>query len=128
MKSSSSWNGVQASLQSYCPPPPPLPIIPLIIIITYQTGGGIIDLLNSRLQNRLTESEILKIFSDTVSAVAHMHSQNPILIHRDLKVPQQNHISIASLSIYIPSPKDPEELTSKFTLGRKHPRRLTQPL
>ena len=29
-------------------------------------GGGIIDMMNTRLQNRLTESEILKIFSDTV--------------------------------------------------------------
>lgn len=30
------------------------------------TGGGIIDMMNTRLQNRLTETEILKIFSDTV--------------------------------------------------------------
>lgn len=65
-------------------------------------------MMNTRLQNRLTESEILKIFSDTVEvghrslgpftlsavlmfglapqAVAHMHYQNPPLIHRDLKV------------------------------------------
>lgn len=49
-------------------------------------GGGIIDMMNTRLQNRLTESEILKIFSDTVEAVAHMHYQSPPLIHRDLKV------------------------------------------
>lgn len=30
------------------------------------TGGGIIDMMNTRLQNRLTEGEILKIFSDVV--------------------------------------------------------------
>lgn len=62
--------------------------------------------MNTRLQNRLTESEILKVFSDTVEvrlgvvaprfargscrptsqAVAHMHYQSPPLIHRDLKV------------------------------------------
>lgn len=29
-------------------------------------GGGIIDMMNTRLQNRLTEGEILKIFSDVV--------------------------------------------------------------
>jgi serine/threonine protein kinase len=71
------------------------------------TGGGIIDMMNTRLQNRLTEGEILKIFSDVVEvccrpvrahvlprwpwsyrsqAVAHMHYQDPPLIHRDLKV------------------------------------------
>lgn len=43
-------------------------------------------MMNTRLQNRLTESEILKIFSDTVEGVAHMHYQNPPMIHRDLKV------------------------------------------
>lgn len=65
-------------------------------------------MMNTRLQNRMTESEILKIFSDTVEvrslrksfappwktysisaptqAVAHMHYQSPPLIHRDLKV------------------------------------------
>ncbi|KAH9816021.1 kinase-like domain-containing protein [Melampsora americana] len=60
-------------------------------------GGGIIDLLNSRLQNRLTESEILKIFSDTVEAVAHMHSQTPVLMHRDLKV---ENILVAAPNLY----------------------------
>lgn len=33
---------------------------------TVHAGGGIIDMMNTRLQNRLTESEILKVFSDTV--------------------------------------------------------------
>lgn len=71
---------------------------PLTSTLLFETGGGIIDLLNSRLQNRLTESEILKIFSDTVAAVAHMHSQNPILIHRDLKVHYQIHLSLTQLN------------------------------
>jgi len=69
----------------------------IFILMEWCPGGGIIDLLNSRLQNRLTESEILKIFSDTVAAVAHMHSQNPILIHRDLKV---ENILVASPNLY----------------------------
>ncbi|KAK4047543.1 Ark- serine/threonine protein kinase [Microbotryomycetes sp. JL201] len=56
------------------------------IFILMEWCGGIIDMMNQRLQNRLTESEILKIFGDTVEAVAHMHYQDPPLIHRDLKV------------------------------------------
>ncbi|KAH8920733.1 kinase-like protein [Atractiella rhizophila] len=58
----------------------------VFILMEFCAGGGIIDMLNTRLQNRLTEFEILKIFSDTVEAVAHMHYQNPPLIHLDLKV------------------------------------------
>ncbi|BGP14633.1 hypothetical protein JCM10213_002199 [Rhodosporidiobolus nylandii] len=58
----------------------------IYILMEWCPGGGIIDMMNTRLQNRLTESEILKIFSDVVEAVAHMHYQSPPLIHRDLKV------------------------------------------
>ncbi|GAA5868450.1 hypothetical protein JCM1840_006999 [Sporobolomyces johnsonii] len=58
----------------------------IYILMEWCPGGGIIDMMNTRLQNRLTESEILKIFADTVEAVAHMHYQSPPLIHRDLKV------------------------------------------
>lgn len=50
-------------------------------------GGGIIDLLNSRLQSRLSEHEILQIFVDVCEGVAKMHSLRPKpLVHRDLKV------------------------------------------
>ncbi|GEM06872.1 AP2-associated kinase [Rhodotorula toruloides] len=58
----------------------------IYILMEWCLGGGIIDMMNTRLQNRLTEGEILKIFSDVVEAVAHMHYQSPPLIHRDLKV------------------------------------------
>ncbi|GAA6014588.1 hypothetical protein JCM8202_001588 [Rhodotorula sphaerocarpa] len=58
----------------------------IYILMEWCQGGGIIDMMNTRLQNRLTEGEILKIFSDVVEAVAHMHYQDPPLIHRDLKV------------------------------------------
>ncbi|KAG0152345.1 hypothetical protein CROQUDRAFT_140229 [Cronartium quercuum f. sp. fusiforme G11] len=86
----------------------------IFILMEFCPGGGIIDLLNSRLQNRLTESEILKIFSDTVDAVAHMHSQKPTLIHRDLKV---ENILVAAPNLYklcdfgsttIPAPRPPQ--------------------
>lgn len=49
-------------------------------------GGGIIDMMNRRLRDRLTEPEILQIFVDVCEGVAAMHTLNPPLIHRDLKV------------------------------------------
>jgi serine/threonine protein kinase len=46
-------------------------------------GGGLIDFMNTRLQQRLTEPEILKIFSDVAEGVACMHYLKPPLLHRD---------------------------------------------
>ena len=34
----------------------------------------------------LSPKQVLRVFSATCSAVAHMHSQRPPIIHRDLKV------------------------------------------
>lgn len=45
-----------------------------------------IDMMNRRLRERLTESEILQIFTDVCEGVAVMHNQNPPLLHRDLKI------------------------------------------
>jgi serine/threonine protein kinase len=45
-----------------------------------------VDIMNARQLNRFSETEILRIFSDVCEAVAHMHSQTPPIIHRDLKV------------------------------------------
>ena len=42
--------------------------------------------MNTRLQDRLTESEILKIFGDVAQGVACMHYLQPPLLHRDIKV------------------------------------------
>lgn len=42
--------------------------------------------MNTRLQNRLTEPEILSIISDIAEGVACMHYLQPPLLHRDLKV------------------------------------------
>ncbi|RCI16678.1 hypothetical protein L249_2963 [Ophiocordyceps polyrhachis-furcata BCC 54312] len=49
-------------------------------------GGGLIDFMNTRLQHRLTEPEILSIFADIAEGVACMHYLKPPLLHRDLKV------------------------------------------
>ncbi|CAG8570670.1 7802_t:CDS:2 [Paraglomus occultum] len=58
----------------------------IFILMEYCRGGPVIDLMNRRLQHRLTEVEILKIFQDICEAVAHMHYSKPPILHRDLKV------------------------------------------
>ncbi|KAL8995933.1 MAG: hypothetical protein Q9169_004434 [Polycauliona sp. 2 TL-2023] len=58
----------------------------VFLLMEYCNGGGLIDFMNTRLQNRLTEPEVLKIFSDTAMGVACMHYLKPPLLHRDLKV------------------------------------------
>ncbi|KAH0537136.1 hypothetical protein FGG08_006040 [Glutinoglossum americanum] len=68
----------------------------VFLLMEYCSGGGLIDFMNTRLQNRLTESEILKIFSDVAEGVACMHYLKPPLLHRDLKV--ENVLISASAS------------------------------
>lgn len=58
----------------------------VFLLMEFCGGGGLIDFMNTRLQNRLTEPEIIKIFSDCAEGVACMHYLKPPLLHRDLKV------------------------------------------
>ncbi|KAI1376783.1 kinase-like protein [Hypoxylon crocopeplum] len=58
----------------------------VFLLMEYCNGGGLIDFMNTRLQHRLTEPEILNIFSDVAEGVACMHYLKPPLLHRDLKV------------------------------------------
>ncbi|KAF5368418.1 hypothetical protein D9758_002156 [Tetrapyrgos nigripes] len=58
----------------------------VFILMEFCQGGGIIDMMNRRLRERLTEAEILQIFVDVCEGVAHMHNSRPPLLHRDLKV------------------------------------------
>ena len=58
----------------------------VFLLMEYCSGGGLIDFMNTRLQNRLTEPEIVKIFCDVALGVAAMHYLKPPLLHRDLKV------------------------------------------
>ncbi|KAL4919316.1 hypothetical protein BDW62DRAFT_179339 [Aspergillus aurantiobrunneus] len=58
----------------------------VFLLMEYCAGGGLIDFMNTRLQNRLTEPEVIKIFSDVAEGVACMHYLKPPLLHRDLKV------------------------------------------
>ncbi|KAK9779061.1 hypothetical protein SCAR479_03928 [Seiridium cardinale] len=58
----------------------------VFLLMEYCNGGGLIDFMNTRLQHRLTEPEILNIFTDIAEGVACMHYLKPPLLHRDLKV------------------------------------------
>lgn len=53
--------------------------------------------MNTRLQHRLTEPEVLRIFDHVTEGVACMHYLQPALLHRDLKV---ENVLIASNGIY----------------------------
>ncbi|KAI9455909.1 hypothetical protein BJY52DRAFT_1188128 [Lactarius psammicola] len=58
----------------------------VFILMEFCPGGGIIDMMNRRLRERLTEADILQIFVDVCEGVAAMHNLRPALLHRDLKV------------------------------------------
>lgn len=58
----------------------------MFIIMEYCSRGGLIDFLNSRLESRPSEAEILAIFSDVCLGVAHLHSMKPPIAHRDIKI------------------------------------------
>ncbi|KAF2664209.1 hypothetical protein BT63DRAFT_429729 [Microthyrium microscopicum] len=58
----------------------------VFLLMEFCSGGGLIDFMNTRLQHRLTEPEILHIFSDVAEGTACMHYLKPPLLHRDLKV------------------------------------------
>ncbi|KAI0652568.1 hypothetical protein C8Q79DRAFT_1005742 [Trametes meyenii] len=58
----------------------------VFILMEFCPGGGIIDMMNRRLRERLTEAEILTIFVDVCEGLAAMHTLKPPILHRDLKV------------------------------------------
>lgn len=72
----------------------------VFLLMEYCNGGGLIDFMNTRLQNRLTEPEILHIFSDVAEGVATMHYLKPPLLHRDLKVENVLILNNSSSKIY----------------------------
>ncbi|KAI8822662.1 kinase-like domain-containing protein, partial [Fimicolochytrium jonesii] len=61
-------------------------IYEVFILMEHCRGGHLVDFLNTRLTTRLSEPEVLHIFSDICEGVAHMHYLSPPIIHRDIKV------------------------------------------
>ncbi|EDO16730.1 hypothetical protein Kpol_1003p35 [Vanderwaltozyma polyspora DSM 70294] len=58
----------------------------VLLLMEFCAEGGLIDFMNTRLQNRLQEFEILNIMSQVTQGVAAMHSLEPPLLHRDIKI------------------------------------------
>ncbi|WVQ78365.1 hypothetical protein IAT38_000450 [Cryptococcus sp. DSM 104549] len=82
----------------------------VFILMEFCSGGGIIDLLNKRLRDRLKEIEILNIFTDVCEAVAAMHFLKQPLLHRDLKIENVLSQPISSP----PTPQRPTPLIFKL--------------
>lgn len=58
----------------------------VFVLMEYCANGGLIDFMNTRLRERLSEHEILRIMGEVTEGVAVMHALNPPLIHRDIKI------------------------------------------
>ncbi|CAI4052018.1 hypothetical protein SUVZ_14G3010 [Saccharomyces uvarum] len=91
----------------------------VFVLMEYCERGGLIDFMNTRLQNRLHESEILQIMCQVTQGVAAMHALQPPLIHRDIKI---ENVLISAKNEYklcdfgsvcgvIRPPRNPQELS-----------------
>jgi len=58
----------------------------IVVLTEFCPRGSVLDLMHQRERNRMIEAEILLIFETVCKAVYHMHSQDPPIAHRDLKV------------------------------------------
>lgn len=89
----------------------------VFLLMEYCAGGGLIDFMNTRLQNRLQEYEVLNIMSQVTQGIAAMHALQPPLIHRDIKIEnvlishtgQYKVCDFGSVSGAIRPPQNPQE-------------------
>lgn len=58
----------------------------VLVLMEYCPQGGLIDFMNSRLVQRLSEAEVLSIMAQITQAVAYMHALSPPIVHRDIKI------------------------------------------
>lgn len=58
----------------------------VMLLMEYCSGMGLIDFMNTRLTQRLSEHEVLSIMGQITTAVAMCHHLDPPLIHRDIKI------------------------------------------
>ena len=66
-------------------PPSLPPSLPLSLSLSLSSGGELVNIVNTQ---SLSPRQVLRVFYETCQAVAHMHSQTPPIIHRDIKVSQ----------------------------------------
>ncbi|PWN24519.1 kinase-like protein, partial [Jaminaea rosea] len=105
--------------------PPPQTGYDVYILMEYCSGGGLLDLLNTRLRNRLSENEVLHIFLDVCKGLAAMHHLDPPVAHRDLKI--ENILIVAPTT---PGGKPTYKLcdfgSAKPILSRRAPRSIEE--
>lgn len=58
----------------------------VLLLMEYCSGLSLIDFMNTRLTQRLSEPEVLSIMGQITTAVAMCHHLEPPLIHRDIKI------------------------------------------
>ncbi|RLV91840.1 Actin-regulating kinase PRK1 [Spathaspora sp. JA1] len=90
----------------------------VFLLMEYCENKGLIDFMNTRLVNKLTEPEIIDIMYQVTLGVAMCHHLRPPLIHRDIKI--ENVLidgrgtfklcDFGSSVPYQPPPKSPQEL------------------
>lgn len=56
-----------------------------LLVTELCTGGSLVEILQSK-STAFSAEIICKVFYQVCKAVAHMHSQTPAIIHRDLKI------------------------------------------
>ena len=91
----------------------------VFVLMEYCERGGLIDFMNTRLQNRLHVSEILQIMCQVTQGVAAMHALQPPLIHRDIKIEnvlisannEYKLCDFGSVCGVIRPPRNPQELS-----------------
>lgn len=57
-----------------------------LMVLELCEGGTLFDLLKRYNENRLNERQVLVVLRQVVAAIKYLHSQNPPIQHRDLKV------------------------------------------
>ncbi|CAK9436470.1 uncharacterized protein LODBEIA_P10280 [Lodderomyces beijingensis] len=90
----------------------------VLLLMEYCENNGLIDFMNTRLVNKLTEKEIVDIMYQVTIGVAMCHHLRPPLIHRDIKIENvlidSHHVfklcDFGSSVNYMAPPRNPQEL------------------